>query len=95
MTLDELRQYKEAILKLADEKGAYNVRVFGSVARGEATDTSDIDLLVCYRDGTTVWDAVALWDALQDLLGTDVSLVSEGIDDKPFIDDIMQDAVPL
>jgi len=47
VTLETLRRERRAeILKLAEQRGARNLRVFGSVARGEATDTSDLDLLV-------------------------------------------------
>jgi predicted nucleotidyltransferase len=49
------------------------VRVFGSVARGEATPESDVDLLVQMRDGASMFDLVGLWLDLQDLLGCEVS----------------------
>jgi len=50
-TLAMLRARRGEILALADQYGAYNVRVFGSVARGEATPTSDVDLLVNFSPG--------------------------------------------
>lgn len=46
-TLEELYTRREEILALADRYGAYNVRVFGSVARGDAISDSDVDLLIC------------------------------------------------
>jgi predicted nucleotidyltransferase len=76
-TLEKLREYREQILSLADQYGAYDVRVFGSVARGEAEADSDVDFLVKFRSGSSLWDAVGLWQDLQALLGCEVSLVSE------------------
>ena len=50
VTLDTLRaQRREEILRLAERRGAHSLRVFGSVARGEANENSDLDLLVAYR----------------------------------------------
>ena len=59
-TLASLRARRDEILALAARYGAHNVRVFGSVARGEATPDSDVDLLVDFRDGATLWGAVGL-----------------------------------
>lgn len=76
-TLDTLRAHREAIFALAAQYGVSNIRVFGSVARGEATPNSDIDLLVTYEEGTSLWDAVGLWQDLQELLGYDISLLGD------------------
>ncbi|HRL13506.1 MAG TPA: nucleotidyltransferase domain-containing protein [Aggregatilineales bacterium] len=76
-TLEDLRAYREQILALAEQYGAYDVRVFGSVARGEAEANSDVDFMVKFRSGASLWDAVGLWQDLQALLGCKVSLVSE------------------
>ncbi len=96
-TLDELRARRDDIIVLAERYGAYDVRIFGSVARGEATAESDVDLLVRYRPGTSLWDAVGLWQDLQALLGCEVSLVGE--DDHPrrerFMRRAREDAVAL
>jgi predicted nucleotidyltransferase len=96
-TLAELRACRDEILRLADRHGAFNVRVFGSVARGEATGDSDIDLLVSARADVSVFDLVGLWLDLQDLLGHNVSLVTD--DDHPrkerFLRRVRKDAVPL
>jgi len=96
-TLEELRARRDEILKLAEAYGAYHLRVFGSVARGEATPESDIDLLVRMRQGTSMFDLVGLWLDLQDLLGRNVSLVTD--DPEPrrerFLRCILKDAVPL
>lgn len=96
-TLDYLRQRRGEILALAQKYGAYDVRVFGSVARGTPTPASDVDLLVRYQPGTSLWDAVGLWQDLQELLGYEINLIGE--DDTPhrasFIQRVRQEAVAL
>lgn len=78
MFLEELLQAKrEDILRTANKYGAYNVRVFGSVARGEADAGSDIDLLVDMEKGRSLLDLGGLLVDLQDMLGCDVDIVTE------------------
>ncbi len=96
MHIDELlREKREEILCIAAKFGARNVRVFGSVARGEATPESDVDLLVNFEPGTTLIDHSALMRELTNLLGTEVQVASErGL--RPRVKDrVMRDAVPL
>ena len=94
---DRLVDKRQEILALVEQYGAYNVRVFGSVARGEAGPDSDIDLLVSVREGVSMFDLVGLWLDLQDLLGCEISLVTD--DDHPrqerFMQRIQSDAVNL
>ncbi|MFQ3647107.1 MAG: nucleotidyltransferase family protein [Anaerolinea sp.] len=94
-TLAMLRAHRVEILALAERYGAYNVRVFGSVARGEAHPASDIDLLVNFRAGTSLFELSGLWQDLQDLLGYDVNIVSENGLKARFHQIIAQDIVPL
>lgn len=75
--------------------GAYDVRVFGSVARNTAAPESDVDLLVRFREGTTLWDAVGLWQELQEPLGCEVSLVGDDGADTRFLRRIRQEALAL
>lgn len=78
MNLDDLlRSRRGQILQIAAKHGARNVRVFGSVARGEAKPQSDIDLLVEFKRGTTLLDHAALIEELEELLGVKVDVVSE------------------
>ena len=56
------------ILDIATRHKAFNVRVFGSVAGGEATVDSDIDFLVEFEDGATLWDRIGLKQDLEELL---------------------------
>ncbi len=80
---DLLKSRREEILKIAAKHGARNVRVFGSVARGEADSQSDIDLLVEFKRGTTLLGHAALVQELEDLLGVKVDVVSErGLRDR-------------
>lgn len=61
---------------LAAKHGAFNVRVFGSVARGEARPDSDVDFVIEFPDGTSIFDLAGLWDEPQTLLGREVDLVT-------------------
>lgn len=80
---DLLKSRREEILRIAAKHGAQNVRVFGSVARGEADFQSDIDLLVEFKRGTTLLGHAALVQELEDLLGVKVDVVSEhGLRDR-------------
>ena len=90
-----LKSRREEILSIAARHGARNVRVFGSVARGEDDDKSDIDLLVEFESGRSLLDHAGLWLELQDLLGCKVDVVSErGI--KPRIRErVLREAVPF
>ena len=65
------------ILELARQHGARNVRVFGSVRRGESRTKSDLDLLVEMEEGRSLLDRVALAQDLEDLLGHKVDVVNE------------------
>jgi len=69
---------REDILRIAAEHGATSVRVFGSVARGEADTESDIDFLVELEEGRSLFDLGGLLMDLQDLLGRKVDVVTEG-----------------
>jgi hypothetical protein len=78
VTMETLRDEKRAdVLRLAARHGAHNIRVFGSVARGEASDTSDLDLLVEWEPGKSLLDHVALVQDLEELLGTKVHVGTE------------------
>lgn len=69
MGIDELlREKREDILRIAAKHGAYNVRVFGSVARGEARADSDVDFLVDIEVGRNLLDRIALIQELEALL---------------------------
>ncbi len=78
MNSDKLFQEKrEVILQIARRHGAYNVRVFGSVARGEAKPDSDVDFLVDLDEGRSLFDLGGLLIDLQEFLGCRVDVVTE------------------
>ncbi|MDA0838414.1 MAG: nucleotidyltransferase family protein [Planctomycetota bacterium] len=77
MTLNAIRQRREQILELAQRHGAKNVRVFGSMARDEAGESSDIDFLVDFEPGRSLLDMSELKQDLHDLLSVDVDVVTE------------------
>jgi hypothetical protein len=96
MGIDELlRHRKREILRIAALHGASNVRVFGSVARGEAGPESDVDLLVDLERGRSLLDHAALKVELEELLNLPVDVATErGL--KPTVRaHILQEAVPL
>lgn len=90
-----LRERREAILALAAQYGARNVRLFGSVARGEADDHSDVDLLVDLDPGRSLLDLGGLLMALRDLLPFPVDLVTEQGLRPRLRQTILSEAVPL
>ncbi len=96
MPLDELLQTKrEDILRIAAKYGASNVRVFGSVARGEADAESDIDLLVNMEPGRSLFDLGGLLVDLEELLGCNVDVVTEDGLRERIRDRVLKEAVAL
>ncbi|MBI3977538.1 MAG: nucleotidyltransferase family protein [Chloroflexi bacterium] len=96
VTPDELLKAKRAdILRIAAEHGARNVRIFGSVARGEAGPESDIDVLVDFEPGRSLLDHVALIQDLEDLLGRKVDVVAEDALHWYIRDRVIEESVPL
>jgi uncharacterized protein len=91
-----LAVHREKILEIARKHGAYNVRVFGSVARGEATDESDIDLLVDYDlERISSWFPAGLKRELEDCLGRRVDIgTTDGLRERSR-ERILAEAVPL
>ena len=78
MGVKELLQSKrDEILRIAAMHGAHNVRVFGSVARGEADEKSDVDFLVEMESGRSLFDLGGLLIDLENLLGRHVDVVTE------------------
>lgn len=94
-TRDALSTKRDHILQLAAQHGAHNVRVFGSVARGEASSTSDLDLLVQMHPGRSLLDVIALSQELEAVLHCHVDILTdEGL--SPYLAQrIHAEAVPL
>jgi len=77
LTIDALRERRTEIESVARAHGATRIRVFGSVARGDATQSSDLDLLVDLDEGRGLFDLGALLMDLRDLLGCEVDVATE------------------
>ncbi len=96
LTLDQLRSARrDEILRLANQRGARDVRVFGSVARGEANESSDLDLLVAWESGRSLLDHAGLVQDLQELLGVKVHVGTEKSQHWYVRDRILREATPL
>jgi predicted nucleotidyltransferase len=90
-----LRNHRAEILRIALSHGARHVRVFGSAARGESTERSDIDLLVDVESGRSLLDLVALSQDLEDLLGRRVDVLTDRSISPYLRDRIHSEAKPL
>jgi len=96
MNLDQLLKDKRgAILEIAARHGAHNVRVFGSVARGEAGPESDVDFLVDLEEGRDLFDLGAMLMDLQDLLGCRVETMTEPALHGRIRENVLREVVPL
>lgn len=95
MKFDDFQNKREAIMQAARRHGAKNVRVFGSVSRGEARADSDVDFLVDLDEGRSLLDLGGLLMDLQTLLGCTVDVVTEkGL--RPRIRErVLREAKPL
>ena len=74
---DTIHGKREAIISIAAKHGATQIRLIGSVARGEARPDSDVDLLVTWAEGTSLFDHAALIRELESLLGRKVDIASD------------------
>jgi hypothetical protein len=92
---DELRGRREEVLRVAARHGAGNVFVFGSVARGEETPDSDVDLLVDVVGEPTPWFPGGLVADLEDLLGRQVQVVIRRSLSPLIRGSVLKDASPL
>jgi predicted nucleotidyltransferase len=95
LPVDKLHNKRKQILAIAKKYGAYNVRVFGSVARGDSHLGSDIDLLVDLETGRSLFDLGGLLYELQSLLGVEVDVVTEKGLRTRIRDKVLREAIPL
>ena len=95
MKLEFVRDRKSEILELAASHGARNARLFGSVARGDSREDSDVDLLVDLDAGRSLFDLGGLLMDLSDLLGAEVDLIEAGCLHPYVRDRVLAEAVPL
>jgi uncharacterized protein len=96
MEMDKLlRDKRDEILQIAASHGARDVRVFGSMARGEAGPDSDIDILVKLDPGRSLLDLVAIKQDLEDLIGCEVDVVTEASISPYIRAEVLREAVSL
>jgi uncharacterized protein len=86
---------RDDISRIATDHGALNIRVFGSVRRGESDNSSDLDLLVDMSEGRSLLDLVALGADLEEALGVAVDVVTVKSLSPYLRDRILAEAVPL
>ena len=92
---ETIREKRDAVLRVAEAHGATQVRLIGSVARDEARPDSDIDLLVKWREGTSLLDQAALKLELESLLGRRVDIASDGWLKPSIRESVYRDATPF
>ena len=95
ITHQTLLKKRKAILEIAHKWGAYDIRIFGSVARADAGKSSDVDFIVRFQPDRSLLDHGGLLMDLQDLLDVKVDVISEaGMRDR-FRQHVLKEAVPL
>ena len=95
ITEEDIRQRRDAILETARRHGAHDVRIFGSVARGQATEGSDLDLIVSFEPHRSLLDHAGLIGDLEDLLGVKVDVIDADGMRPRFRAVVDKEAVPL
>lgn len=95
ISYEMLKNRRDEILRVAAAHGARNLRVFGSVAREEADDRSDVDFLVELEPGRTLFDLGGLLMDLRELLGRDVDVVTEAGLKERIRNRVLREARPL
>jgi len=95
VALSNILDKREEILRIAARYGARNVRVFGSVVRGDAVEDSDVDFLVRLDDDRSLIDHIALIRELEDLIGCRVDVVTEDALHRVIRARVLAEGVPL
>ncbi len=95
ITKEAIQGKREAILEIARRYGAHDVRIFGSVARGDATENSDLDIIVRFDPGRSLLDHGGLLMDLRELLGVKVDVIDEDGMRERFRRHAMKEAIPL
>jgi predicted nucleotidyltransferase len=95
VTLEDVRGHRDAILAIGRRFGVRNVRVFGSVARGDATRHSDLDLLIDVEPGHGYLDMAGFALEVEDLLGVFTQVATEGGLKLRIRDRVLAEAVPV
>ena len=95
ITKEDLLKKRDQILQIAAQHGALDVRVFGSVARDEATQDSDLDLLIEPGSNLSAWFPAGLIIDLENLLSCKVEVVTERALNPLFRDQVLAEAITI
>ncbi len=95
ITLQSVLNLKKEIHVIARRWGAHDLRIFGSVARGTQTSSSDIDIIARFDKGRSLFDLGGLKADLEDLLGCSVDVFSEGGLNPRYQDEIRKESIAL
>jgi predicted nucleotidyltransferase len=99
MQIDEIKKVKQQLHKIAAKYGILKVYVFGSVARGESNDVSDVDFLIEMDDNVSAFNVGAFQYEVQQLLGVKIDVIPtfalKRVDDQDFVKTVQSEAVAL
>lgn len=95
MVTQDIKDKREKILYIATTHGAKKIRLFGSIARGESRPESDIDLLVSFDEGRSLFDVIAFKTDMEELFGRKVDVVTEDSVHWYIRDKILQEAIEI
>ncbi len=95
VTLNDILEERSEILRIAAKHGAHEVRIFGSIVRGQAKDESDLDFLVRMDEDRSLLDHIALMHELEDFLGRKVDVVTEEALHRTIRNDVLLEAVEI
>ncbi len=93
--MDAVRSHRDEILEIADRRRAENLRIFGSVVRGDAREDSDLDILVDLKPHASLFDLGGLSGELEELLGMKVDVVPARSLKHAIHERVLDEAVPL
>lgn len=95
VAFNDIKARREDIIRICELHGGHNIRVFGSVARGDATENSDIDFLIHLDSDRSLVDQAAIIRELQELLGQKVDVVPDSSLHRVIREQVLQEAKPL
>jgi len=95
ITRDDILRRRDEIIAIAKRYGASDIRIFGSVARGDATENSDVDFIVRFEPGRSLFDHGGLVMDLRELLGMKVDVIDEDAMRPRFRENVTKEVVPL
>jgi predicted nucleotidyltransferase len=99
MQIEEISRAKQRLYRIAAKHGITKIYVFGSVARGESKDVSDVDFLIEMDDEASAFGIGAFQYEVQQLLGINIDVIPtfalKGVEDQDFVKSVQSEAVPL